>query len=179
MWALQVSPLELIARSVLVYFLFLVALRVAGKRELGQFTIFDLAAILLAANALQPAMTGPDASVPGGLIIVATLLALNWLVAQARRRSGTIRRLLTPQATVIARDGRWIDEAVRREGLDNEDLETAIREHGIEAVTDVELAVLEQDGSISVIAKRGEDVRMAARRRRYRHRTPASAQGPD
>jgi uncharacterized membrane protein YcaP (DUF421 family) len=175
MWQLQVPPLELVARSVLVYLLFLVALRVAGKRELGQFTIFDLAAILLAANALQPAITGPDASVPGGLIIVTTLLTLNWGVAQARRRSRKVRRLLTPQATVIVRDGQWVQAAIDREGLDSEDLDAALREHGVGSVSEVELAELEQDGSISIVPKQGGSMRIATRRRRYRHRAPAAA----
>ena len=70
MWTLAVSPLELVARSVAVYVIFVIALRLSGKRELGQVTIFDLALILLAANALQPAITGPDASIPGAAIIV-------------------------------------------------------------------------------------------------------------
>ena len=70
MWELSVPAWELVARSVLVYALFLVFLRIAGKRELGQFTIFDLALVLLAANAMQPAITGPDASLPGAFVIV-------------------------------------------------------------------------------------------------------------
>ena len=81
MFTLTISPLELVLRASIVYFLFLAALRLAGKRELGQFTIFDLALVLLASNALQPAITGPDASIPGALIIVATLFSLNRLVA--------------------------------------------------------------------------------------------------
>jgi hypothetical protein len=62
MWQLTLSPLELVLRSVLVYVLFLRALRISGKRELGQFTIFDLALVLPVANALRPAIAGPDAS---------------------------------------------------------------------------------------------------------------------
>jgi hypothetical protein len=61
-----VNPLELVARTAIVYAVFILVLRAFGKRELGQFTIFDLALLLLAANALQPAMTGPDTSVGGG-----------------------------------------------------------------------------------------------------------------
>jgi len=91
MWQLTVPPLELVLRSILVYVLFLAALRLAGKRELGQFTIFDLALVLLAANALQPAITGPDASIPGALIIVVTLFVLNRLVAMARLKSAPVK----------------------------------------------------------------------------------------
>jgi uncharacterized membrane protein YcaP (DUF421 family) len=174
-WELTISPLELIVRSVLVYALFLAALRLSGKRELGQFTIFDLALVLLAANALQPAITGPDASLPGAAIIVTTLFALNRLVAFGRKRSPRLRRILDYAPTTLARDGRWDDRAIEREGLAIDDLEAAIREHGVEAIGDVQLAVLEHDGSISIIPRHGQRVSLRSRQRRYRHKPPASA----
>jgi len=77
-----------------MYLVFLMRLRVLGKREVGQFTFFDLALILLVANALQPAMTGPDTSVAGGLVIVLVVLAVNWLVARLRLRSMLFGHLL-------------------------------------------------------------------------------------
>jgi uncharacterized membrane protein YcaP (DUF421 family) len=63
-----VPPLELVIRAALIYVVFFGALRLFGKREIGQFTLFDLALVLIAANALQPAITGPDSSITGGLI---------------------------------------------------------------------------------------------------------------
>ncbi len=174
MWQLTVSPLDLVIRSVLVYVLFLAALRLAGKRELGQFTIFDLALVLLAANALQPAITGPDASLPGALIIVLTLFVLNRLVAFARLKSVRIRRLLDYSPTTIAKDGHWLEGAVDQEGLDVDDLSAALREHGLESIKQVRLAVLEHDGSVSIVPAAGEQVRLPARQRRYHRRAPAS-----
>jgi len=174
MWQLTLSPLELVVRSVVVYVLFLAALRVAGKRELGQFTIFDLALVLLAANALQPAITGPDASLPAAAIIVATLFVVNRGVAMARTRSPRLRRILDPAPTTLAEDGRWNDAAIEREGLNQDDLEAALREHGLERIDDVRLAVLEHDGSISIVPRKGQQVHLRARQRRYRHKAPAS-----
>jgi uncharacterized membrane protein YcaP (DUF421 family) len=168
LWRLSISPVELVLRSLLVYALLVVALRFAGKRELGQFTIFDLAAVLLAANALQPAITGPDASLVGAAIIVATLFLTNRGVAEARRRSSWVRRLLDVQPTTIARDGAWLEHALEREGLDDDDLAAALREHGLETVEAVRLAVLEHDGSISVVPRTGSEVRLRARAHRYR-----------
>lgn len=170
MWDLTLSPLELVARSVLVYLLFLAALRLSGKRELGQFTIFDLALVLLAANALQPAITGPDASVTAAVIIVVTLFVVNRLVALARRRSALLRRVLDYAPTVVARDGAWVQSAIDHEDLDVEDLDAAIREHGVESIEGVQLAVLEHDGSISVVPATGENLSLRSRRRRYRTR---------
>lgn len=168
MWTLTLSPLELVVRSAFVYVLFLVALRLSGKRELGQFTIFDLALVLLASNALQPAITGPDASLTAALIIVATLFALNRAVAYARIHSLRFRRLLDQGPTVVARDGKWIKAAIEAEDLDDDDLGAALREYGVESVDDVRLATLEHDGSISVVAREGRNLRMRSRRRRYR-----------
>ena len=174
MWSLTLSPLELVLRSAIVYLVFLVALRLSGKRELGQFTIFDLALVLLASNALQPAITGPDASIPAGLIIVATLFALNRLTAYARIHSALVRRLLDSTPTVVARHGKWIKTAIEREDLDMDDLEAAVREYGVESVEDVRLATLEHDGSISVIPESGPPVHIRHRRRYRRHARPAS-----
>ena len=167
-WQLEISPVELVVRAALVYLLFLAALRISGKRELGQFTLFDFALVLLAANALQPAITGPDASLPGGVIILVTLFTLNRFVAVARRRVPFVRRLLDSPSTVIGRDGHWIAEALDREELDEEDLEAALREHGLASPAEMDLAVLEHDGSISIVPKDGDKIHLRARRRRYR-----------
>jgi uncharacterized membrane protein YcaP (DUF421 family) len=174
-WQLTLPPLELVLRSTIVYVLFLAALRLSGKRELGQFTIFDLTFLLLAANALQPAITGPDASIPGAAIIVATMFVLNRLVAFGRRRSPLLRRILDYSPSIIARDGKWIDADVDREGLDTDDLDAALREHGLESIKDVHLAVLEHDGSVSVVAKKGRHVQLRSTKRRYRRsKAPAA-----
>jgi len=173
MWTLTLSPLELVLRSVIVYGLFLAALRLSGKRELGQFTIFDLALVLLASNALQPALTGPDASIPAATIIIATLFTLNRLTAFARKRSAFVRRLLDAKPTVLARNGKWISTAIAREDLDDDDLEAAIREYGLESVKDVALVTLEHDGSISVVPAAGPTITMH-HRRRYRRRSNSS-----
>src|SRR5258706_10759940 len=108
MWELSVPWQELVARSILVYALFLFVLRISGKREIGQFTIFDLALVLLAANALQPAITGPDNSLVGGLVVILTIFSLNRGVAALRVRSPLVRRLLEFGPTVIGRDGAWL-----------------------------------------------------------------------
>lgn len=150
-------------RSAVIYAVFLIGLRIFGKREVGQFTFFDLALILLVANALQPAMTGPDTSVGGGLIIVVVLLGLNWLVSRLRLRSTVFRRLLEGTPTVIAEDGHWLQRSLRREGLDVDDAVMALREHGIGDVADVQLAVLETDGSISVVPREGSNLKRGRR----------------
>ncbi len=170
-WQLALSPLEIVGRTVIVYALFLAALRIFGKREVGQFTLFDLALVLLVANALQPAITGADQSIPGAAIIIVTIFVLNGLVSAARQRVPWVRRLLEFQPTVIGRRGEWLTEALDKEGLDTDDLDAALREHGLDSIKEMKLAVLEQDGSISIVPTGGQDVRIRARHRRYKRRT--------
>jgi uncharacterized membrane protein YcaP (DUF421 family) len=166
MWQLSVAPWELVVRTTIIYVLFLVSLRISGKRQLGQFTLFDIALVLLAANALQPAMTGPDQSVTGGFIIIVTIFSLNRIVAELRLRSGFVRWLLEFQPTVIGRDGEWLARELDKQGLDTEDVDAALREHGLERVDQMKLAMLEEDGSISIIPADDQDNPTAKRRRR-------------
>jgi uncharacterized membrane protein YcaP (DUF421 family) len=171
MWQLSVPPLELVVRTTIIYLLFLVSLRLSGKRQLGQFTLFDIALVLLAANALQPAMTGPDQSVTGGVIIIVTIFSLNRLVAEARLRSSAVRGILEFQPTVIGRDGQWLLEELEKQGVDLDDVDAALREHGLERVDQMKLATLEEDGSISIVPMGGQDNPAASRRRRRYKRT--------
>lgn len=107
-WHLHVPVLQIAFRSAAVYLALLLGLRAFGKREVGQFTLFDLALVLLVANAVQPAMTGPDSSLTGGLVIMVTLFTLNRVVAYLALRSPLARRLIEGRPTVIARSGHWL-----------------------------------------------------------------------
>jgi uncharacterized membrane protein YcaP (DUF421 family) len=172
MWTLGTSPIELVFRAIVIYAAFFTALRLFGKREIGQFTLFDLALVLLGANALQPAMTGPDSSLAGGLVLILTLFAIDRSVAFLRVRVPIVGRILEFGPTVVGRDGRWNLREMVREGLDLVDVEAALREHGLDDVGQMKLAVLEADGSISIVGDdEGENAR-TRRRRRYRRRTP-------
>ncbi len=166
MWQLGIPWWELVIRSAAVYLALLVMLRIFGKREVGQFTLFDLVLILLVANAVQPAMTGTDSSLMGGLIIIVTLIGTNRLVSVARQRIPFVASLLESNPTVIASEGHWIDKAIAREDVTIEEAEMALREHGIADVSEVQMAVLESDGTISVVPIDGSGPR--GRRRRLR-----------
>lgn len=151
MFGLNINEWEIVARTAIVYFALLAGLRLAGKRELGQMTPFDLVVILLIANAVQNAMVGPDTSVTGGLIAAAALIAINYGIALARQHLPGLRRTVEGSPTLLISDGKFIPEHLRREGLDEDEVMMAIREHGVARVEDVRLAVLETDGSISIV----------------------------
>ncbi len=172
MWTLGTPALELVFRAAVIYVAFFAAMRLFGKREIGQFTLFDLALVLLGANALQPAMTGTDSSLIGGLILIATLFAIDRAISFLRVRFPIVRRLLEFGPTVVGRDGRWSLREMVRQGLDLVDVEAALREHGLDSVKQMKLATLEADGSISIVASDDADAKEPARRRRrYRRRS--------
>lgn len=141
----------IVARSAIVYVAIVAALRLAGKRELGQMTVFDLVVVLLIANAVQNAMTGPDFSVQGGILAAFVLLAMNRVVALLRLHGGRWGRLIEGTPTVLVEDGDLIEPHLRREGLERAELEMVVREHGVDSLSQVKLAVLETDGSISIV----------------------------
>ena len=145
-----VSPWEFVVRCVVIDAVLLIALRVFGKREVGQFTLYDLVLILLVANAVQPAMTGPDYSLGGGLIIIAVLVLFNAGIARLDRYR-IFHRLLAPAARIIIENGAYVQQALKNEGVDLDLVETAMREHGVTDVSQVRLGVLEPDGSISIV----------------------------
>jgi uncharacterized membrane protein YcaP (DUF421 family) len=159
---------ELVLRAVLIYAALLIALRLFGKREVGQFTLYDLVFILLVANALQPAITGPDTSVGGGLILILALVGTNALVGRLDNLP-RFHRLFTPAPAVVVRDGKCLPDVMKREGVDQDEIEMAVREHGYKDLKDVQLAVLEADGTISIIPS-GVAIQRTKRRIRYHHR---------
>jgi uncharacterized membrane protein YcaP (DUF421 family) len=152
----QVPGWTIALRTALVYLALLAGLRLAGKREIGQLTVFDLVVLLLISNAVQNAMVGTDYSVTGGLIAAAVLLVGNMLVAQLRLRSSRLRRLVEGTPTLLVLHGEVIPQHLHRESIDEGMLEAAVREHGVSSLADVEMAVLETDGSISVVPTGGE-----------------------
>jgi uncharacterized membrane protein YcaP (DUF421 family) len=138
-------------RTSVVYCLVLVGIRLSGKREVGQMTPFDLTLLLLLSNSVQNAMTGPDTSLAGGAVAAATLLILNYLVAELAGTNRRFRKVIQGQPSLLVHDGEVIAAHMAREHVSMDALECALREHGLASYKDVALAVLEVDGSISVL----------------------------
>ena len=146
-----VSAFGILIRTLAVYLVVLVGLRISGKREIGQMTVFDLVVLLLIANAVQNAMVGPDTSLIGGILAAVVLLLVNAMVARLRLRWPRLRRWVEGTPTLLVLHGEVIPQHMRQEGIDEESLLTALREHGVAEMSGVEMAVLEIDGSISVV----------------------------
>lgn len=142
---------EIVLRTAAIYAVVLVGVRLSGKREVGQMTPFDLTLLLLISNAVQNAMTGPDTSLIGGIAAAATLLILNYLVAEVSGGNRRFRKFVQGQPSLLIHDGQIIAAHMSKEHVSMDELQRALREHGIGSYHDVALAVLEVDGSISCL----------------------------
>ena len=143
--------LEIVLRTSVVYIAVLAGVRLSGKREVGQMTPFDLTLLLLISNAVQNAMTGGEASLLGGVVAAATLLLLNYLVAEVSGVNRGFRKFVQGQPSLLVHDGKIIEAHMANEHVSMDELQRALREHGIASYHDVALAVLEVDGSISCL----------------------------
>lgn len=142
---------EIVVRSVIVYVVIVLLMRVMGRRQLGQMTPFDLVLILLIANAVQNAMVGTDSTIFGGLVAAASLLTADQVLSRAVDRIPRFRRILEGQPILLVNDGRLIERHVAAAGLSEELVVQAIREHGFKNLGQVQMAVLEIDGTISIV----------------------------
>jgi uncharacterized membrane protein YcaP (DUF421 family) len=143
--------LEIALRTAVIYIVVLLGIRLSGKREVGQMTPFDLALLLLISNSVQNAMTGSDTSLLGGVVAAATLLILNYFIAEVSGGNRRFRKMIQGQPSLLVHDGQIITPHMVKEHVSMDELERALREHGIASHHDVALAVLEVDGSISCL----------------------------
>jgi uncharacterized membrane protein YcaP (DUF421 family) len=144
---------ELIARAAAVYFALLILVRVSGKRTIGEFSPFDVIVLLLLSEAVQGSLTGSEESLQGGLIVVATLIALNLILAFVSTRSRKVESILEGEPVVLVRNGELRKQAMLRNNIPEGDLDEAMRGAKIKHRRDVHLAILEPDGEISFFRK--------------------------
>jgi uncharacterized membrane protein YcaP (DUF421 family) len=162
---------QIVVRSVSVYLVLLVGLRVAGKRAVGQMTPFDLVVLLIISNAVQNAMLGPDTSLNGGIIAAITLLLADRAVDRLALGQKRVRAAVIGSPTLLVHEGQLVANHVRAEGLSNDEVLQALREHGVDDLLSVKAAVLEVDGTISVVPRDAPSTRT---RRHIRAHKPAA-----
>ena len=148
----------IIARTFIVYIFVIAGLRLFGKRELGQLNTFDLVLLLLIANTVQNAMTGPDTSLNGGILAAIVLMLMNYLFSWLNVQFVWFRHAVSGVPTVLINHGTLNQRGLQREDITHEELHAALREHGVDQISDVALAVLEIDGSISVLTNDAGEV---------------------
>jgi len=141
---------EVVLRGSITYLAIFALLRVL-RRESGAFSISDLIVVVVVADAAQNAMAGQYHSITDGIILVATIVAWSYSLDFAAYRFPLLRQVLEPAPVVLVRDGVLLKQNLRNNLLTREELDSQLRENGIESLSRVKKATLETDGEISVI----------------------------
>ncbi|CAN7723378.1 DUF421 domain-containing protein [Pseudoduganella sp. LjRoot289] len=144
---------EFVARGAMIYIVLLVMVRVAGKRTIGQFTPFDLLVVMLLSESVSNALSGGDESVPGGLLVAATLVTLNVAIAFATSRSRKVAKLLDGSPVLLGRDGKIFSDVVKQCRVAEGDVQQALREEDCE-LEEMKCAFLEADGKITILKRK-------------------------
>lgn len=143
---------HIISSTLAVYLFIVIAIRLFGKKELAQLGVIDLVFILLISNAVQNAMVGPDSTLSGGLVAASTLFIVNYLLKYLQYRFPRFGKAIQGNATMLIYKGIILKSHLSKAKISEDELKEAVREHGVASVKDVDLAVMEVDGSISVLS---------------------------
>lgn len=144
--------LDIVLRSVCVYLFMIIALRIFGKKELSQLNTADVILILLISNSVQNAMVGSNSSLLGGIVAAFALFLINIIFKKIMLHSKFIKEMLQDKPEILIHNGKIDFKALAKLGISSEELQEAMREHGVEFYKDVKLAMFEIDGSISIIS---------------------------
>jgi len=144
--------INIVGRSVVVYLFIVIAIRIAGKKELAQLSVIDLVFILLISNAVQNAMVGPDNSLLGGIVAASSLFLINIILKFITYKYKKANTLFEGEPVLLIHNGKLIKKNLDKEEIPFDELLASVREHGVEKIEDVNLAVLEIDGNISIIS---------------------------
>lgn len=142
----------IVISSVAVYIFIIAAIRIFGKKELSQLSVVDLVFILLISNAVQNAMVGSNTTLKGGLVAAGSLFLVNFIFKQLMYRFPRLGRMIQGEPLLLIYKGKINMRNLSKAKITLFELEEAVREHGVALTKDVDLAVLETDGNISIIS---------------------------
>lgn len=141
---------ELVVRGLVVYVFLIVLLRLTGKRQIGQLSPFDLVLLLILSNAVQNSMNAGDNSLVGGLISATTLVVVNYCVGLITFKSKKLEAVIEGRPQVLIHNGKLYEEVMNDAKLTRQELDSTLRQSGFFANQDVKLAILENNGSVTV-----------------------------
>lgn len=142
-----------VIKTVIVVAFLLVGFRLLGKREMAQLSVYDLAMLFALSNAVQNAMTAGKGNLDLGLATSSAVVVVAWALTRVLARRPAIESRIIGSPTILVHDGQVLVGRLRRERVSEEELAEALRSQGIERPDEVALAVLEVDGSISVVPR--------------------------
>lgn len=144
--------IEVAGRTLAVYVFIVLAIRLFGKKEISQLSVVDLVFILLISNSVQNAMVGPDSSLGGGLVAAGVLFIVNFILKEFMFKNKKFSGIVQGHAVMLVHQGKVLQHHLDEQKITYEELEAAIREHGVKSIKEVNLAVLEVDGNISILS---------------------------
>lgn len=154
-------------KSIIIYLFIIFAIRLFGKKELAQLSVVDLVFILLISNSVQNAMVGPDTSLMGGIAAATGLFVINYIFKWLLKKFPKFSSVVQGNELMLIYKGKVLKEHLEASMITMDELEAAVREHGVEKISEVDLAILEVDGNISVMSK---DFQHQSTRRRKAHK---------
>lgn len=157
MFDLSVPWWELVLRSAIVFASLLLLLRLTGKRQVGQLAPNDLVLLLILSNAVQNSMNAGDNSLIGGLISAITLVLLNYVVNLWVLKSRRAEWFVDGRPQILVRNGVLLKRTLSDSGITRAELNGALRQNGCSHLRDVHIAILETNGSISVLKNKGTE----------------------
>jgi uncharacterized membrane protein YcaP (DUF421 family) len=145
--------MDLVIRATVIFFFIFLITRVSGRRELSALEPFDLILLIVLGDLVQQGITQSDESVTGTLIVISTITLLSVIVSWVSFRSGKVRLVTEGEPIILVQDGQIIERNLRRERLTHGDLEEQARRQQVASVADIRWAILEKEGTITVIPK--------------------------
>jgi len=145
---------SIILRSAVIYVFIFIILRLGGKRTLGEMTTFDLVLLLIISEATQQALIDTDHSIVGGMMAITTLVFIDIMVQLLSNKFKKLDQVVNSVPVILLLDGQPILDRIHKSRLKVEDiLEAARKLQGLEKLEQIKYAILEKDGSISIVPK--------------------------
>lgn len=147
--------MDLVIRATVVFFFIFLVTRIVGRRQLSDLEPFDFILLVVLGDLVQQGITQSDQSVTGTLIVISTIALLSVGVSWISFRSSRARLIAEGEPIVLVQDGRPIERNLRRERITLADIQEEARQAQIASVADIQWAILENDGQISCIPRKG------------------------
>jgi uncharacterized membrane protein YcaP (DUF421 family) len=167
---------HIVGSTLAVYVFIVIAIRLFGKKELAQLSVVDLVFILLISNSVQNAMVGPDATLSGGLVAAMTLFVVNYIFKRLQYYFPKFGKVVEGDAIMLVYQGKVLEAHLKKAEITEDELMEAVREHGLSSFKEVDLAIMEVDGNISVLSDKFQK-RTTKRRKGRRAITRQQNQG--
>jgi uncharacterized membrane protein YcaP (DUF421 family) len=164
LFGFSVHPAEMVIRGTVIYWFIFLLFRFVLRRDIGAIGIADVMLVVLIADAASNGMSGSYDSITDGCLLIATIAGWNYLLDWASFHFPAVRNLVEPPPLALIRDGKLQRKAMRQELITASELESKLREHGIENLGEIRMAYLEDDGEISVLRRDGQEPEQSPRR---------------